>query len=91
MLAFKVTVMVSPSDMESYSAHLKGLFGTLASQTELASQIGKTPVAVNRYANGQRFPDADTARAIDRATEGKVPFEMWQAEALKRIGLGEAA
>ena len=56
-------------------------------QDALASAIGKTQVAVSRYASGERFPDAQTARAIDAHTRGEVPFEVWQAEFLARSGL----
>jgi len=42
---------------------------------------------VTRYANGKRFPDADTARAIDDATDGAVPFDAWRAEFERRSGL----
>lgn len=56
-------------------------------QVALASAIGKTQAAVARYANGKRFPDADTAREIDRATGGAVPFGIWRNEAAARLGL----
>lgn len=56
-------------------------------QAALAGAIGKTQAAVSRYATGVRFPDADTARAIDRATDGGIPFSLWQMEAARRIGL----
>lgn len=56
-------------------------------QNALAEAIGKTQVSVHRYVNGDRFPDADTARAIDKHTAGAVSFVVWQAEFLKRSGL----
>jgi transcriptional regulator with XRE-family HTH domain len=59
-------------------------------QDALADKIGKSQAAVNRYAKGWRFPDAQTARLIHDATEGGVPFETWQQEASARF-LGEAA
>lgn len=59
------------------------------SQAKLAEAIGRSQAAVNRYANGIRFPDADTARQIDRATEGRVPFTAWQTEMAKRIGFDD--
>ncbi|GAO78675.1 hypothetical protein SC1_01984 [Sphingopyxis sp. C-1] len=53
----------------------------------MADSIGKTQVAVTRYAGGGRFPDADTARAIEAATNGKVPFALWRSEFEQRSGL----
>ena len=60
-------------------------------QVGLAEKIGKSQVAVHRYANGARFPDSDTARAIDAATGGAVPFSKWREEAAARLGLDAAA
>lgn len=56
-------------------------------ESALAAKIGKSQAAVNRYRNGERFPDADTARAIDASTNGAVPFTVWQAEFLSRSGI----
>jgi DNA-binding transcriptional regulator YdaS (Cro superfamily) len=56
-------------------------------ETALASQVGKSQAAINRYRNGKRFPNADTAREIERATEGQVPFAVWQAEMARRVGI----
>jgi transcriptional regulator with XRE-family HTH domain len=56
-------------------------------QQSLADAIGKTQPAVHRYCEGDRFPDADTARKIEAATGGAVPFSLWQAEFLARSGL----
>jgi transcriptional regulator with XRE-family HTH domain len=56
-------------------------------ETVLADAIGKTQPTVNRYRNGERFPDADTARLIDQHTGGEVSFVLWQAEFLSRSGL----
>jgi len=60
-------------------------------ETELADRIERPQPTVNRYRNGKRFPDAETARRIDSATDGEVPFAIWQTEFLSRSGLGEAA
>lgn len=57
-------------------------------QTALASAIGKSQVAVRRYALGERFPDAETAMAIEKATDGGVPFAVWHNDFLTRSGLG---
>lgn len=59
-------------------------------QEDLASKARCTQASINRYVNGVRFPDADTARRIDEATDGAVPFSTWQAVATARL-LGEAA
>lgn len=61
-------------------------------QEKLADAIGRTQPTINRYVNGERFPDAETARALAAATEGAVPFELWQRVAMDRLGMeGEAA
>jgi transcriptional regulator with XRE-family HTH domain len=60
-------------------------------QEGLAEAVGCTQPAINRYANGQRFPDADMARKIAEATAGAVPFDLWQSVAMERLGMGEAA
>lgn len=59
-------------------------------ENALASKIGRSQAAVNRYRNGRRFPDAETARAIDEHTAGAVSFEIWQAEFMTRSGLGKS-
>jgi transcriptional regulator with XRE-family HTH domain len=56
-------------------------------ETALAERVGKSQAAINRYRNGKRFPDADTARIIDRETQGEVSFSIWQADFLSRSGL----
>ena len=56
-------------------------------ETALAEAIGKAQPTINRYRNGERFPDADTARLIDRHTGGAVPFALWQADFLRRSGI----
>lgn len=53
----------------------------------LAGRIGKSQAAINRYRNGKRFPDAETAKLIERETAGEVPFAVWQQEFLARSGL----
>jgi transcriptional regulator with XRE-family HTH domain len=56
-------------------------------QAALADAIGKTQVAVSRYINKIRFPGAETARRIDAATDGAVPFALWQSEFMARSGI----
>lgn len=78
--------------MSTYAASLDAFLKRPENkEIELAERIGKTQPAVNRYRNGERFPDADTARLIDSATVGEVPFAVWQAEFLTRSGLDAAA
>ena len=77
--------------MTTYSAALKAyLAAGSVTQAKLASDVGTTQPTINRYAGG-RFPDRDMAERIDRATGGAVSFELWQAEAARRIGLDVAA
>lgn len=74
--------------MSTYAKSLKAyLAGDDVTQSGLAEQIGKTQVAVARYAAGHRFPDADTARSIETATKGTVPFALWRSEFEQRSGL----
>ena len=56
-------------------------------QTALAQAIDKSQVAVRRYSLGERFPDAETARKIDEATAGAVPFANWQRDFMGRSGI----
>lgn len=56
-------------------------------ETALAERVGKSQAAINRYRNGKRFPDAETARLIDRETRGQVSFAIWQSDFLARSGL----
>ena len=74
--------------MQTYKASL-GAYLAEPGRTEnaLAELIGKTQPAVHRYRTGDRFPDADTARAIDKHTGGEVPFSLWQEEFLRRSGI----
>lgn len=53
----------------------------------LASKVKRSQAAINRYRNGKRFPDAETARLIDEHTDGAVPFNNWQADFLARSGI----
>jgi transcriptional regulator with XRE-family HTH domain len=68
---------------EALAEHLKGY----ARQEEFAAKINKPQGTVSRYATGARFPDAEMAREIEKASDGAVPFSLWQAEALAKIGL----
>ncbi|MEW4469031.1 helix-turn-helix transcriptional regulator [Parasphingorhabdus sp. JC815] len=56
-------------------------------QAVFAEMIKKKQATVNRYVAGVRFPDADTARDIENATNGGVPFAVWQTEFLQRSGV----
>jgi transcriptional regulator with XRE-family HTH domain len=78
--------------MNTYATLLDGYLGRPEnSEAELAVRLGKPQPTINRYRNGRRFPDAETARLIDAATGGEVSFDVWQAVFLARAGLGEAA
>jgi len=74
--------------MNKYS---KAIAGYLAksdiTQIAFAVSINKSAVAVHRYVQGHRFPDAKTAKAISKATGGKIPFEAWEAVAKQRMGI----
>lgn len=48
-------------------------------------------MTICRYVAGTRFPDAATAKAIDKHTAGNVPFSLWEADFLKRSGILVAA
>ena len=55
-------------------------------EASLALAIGVQQPTVNRYRKG-RLPDADTARQIDKATSGEVPFAIWQVDFIRRAGI----
>jgi len=73
--------------METYSDKLRSALGSGLSQEKLATRINRSQAAVSRYAAAIRFPDAETARLIDEATDSAVPFALWQAEAMRRLGI----
>jgi transcriptional regulator with XRE-family HTH domain len=60
-------------------------------QEGLAAAIGCKQPTINRYVNGERFPDAATARLIDEATDGAVPFETWRSVAAEKFLGGDTA
>ena len=65
------------------AAHLKGA----VRQDDLAAAIGLRQASISRYLTGTRFPDAATARKIEVATNGAVPFSLWEEAALSRLGI----
>lgn len=74
--------------MESYSDALAAyLAGEGRTQARLAMAVGTAQPNIHRYAKGDRFPDATIAQAIDRVTGGEVPFDLWVAEAARRVGI----
>lgn len=82
------TVSVYLALMSTYRALLEVFLGRPENtEKDLAEAIGKAQPTVNRYRQGERFPDADTARDIDKATGGDVPFSAWQREFLERSGI----
>lgn len=56
-------------------------------EAALAAKVNRSQASINRYRNGKRFPDAETARAIDEHTGGEVPFTAWQSDFFARAGL----
>lgn len=56
-------------------------------ESDLAEKVGRSQAAINRYRRGVRFPDAETARQIEKHTNGAVPFAVWQSDFLARSGL----
>lgn len=70
-----------------YTATLKEFIRAAGiTQAELADKAGITQVSISRYVNG-RLPDIDAARALDTASDGNVPFALWQSEQAARLGL----
>lgn len=75
--------------MDAYSTALKHFLALDGvRQCDVAARIGRSQPALHRYANGHRFPDAETARRIETATDGIVPFALWQSVAMARLGVG---
>jgi len=60
---------------------------TRITQMAFALLAGSSQTGVCQYANGQRFPSKRVARNIDIATEGAVPYALWQAAAVERLGI----
>lgn len=78
--------------MQTYSALLSAYIDRDGNtEADLAAKINRTQPAVHRYRKGVRFCDAETARLIETATGGAVPFEAWRAEFMSRSGMGQAA
>lgn len=68
-------------------AYRRALSAYLQDRTQeaLAVEIGHGQPVINRYVTGERFPTADIARKIHAATEGAVPFDLWQTVALEKL------
>lgn len=73
--------------MDAYPKALAAYLAGNVRQDDFAKAVGCTQAAISRYKGGQRFPDASTARAIEQASRGAVPFALWEREALKRLGV----
>jgi len=69
------------SALEAYLARAEN------AEVALAEKVGRSQAAINRYRNGKRFPDANTARAIHEHTCGQVPYSAWQSDFLARSGI----
>jgi transcriptional regulator with XRE-family HTH domain len=82
------TISVYHSGMACFSTALDAYLRRPENRvTTLAERIGTSQPNVTRYRNGERFPDAETARAIHRETGGEVSFDLWKAEFLRRAGV----
>jgi transcriptional regulator with XRE-family HTH domain len=74
--------------MQTYAETLKAHLAKRENKvTDLAKAVGTFQPNITRYALGKRFPSADVARAIDTATNGAVPFTLWQAEFFAKAGI----
>jgi transcriptional regulator with XRE-family HTH domain len=56
-------------------------------QDDVAEKAGLSQAAINRYAKGKRFPNADRAKLIAKATDNAVSFELWQTVAAEKFGI----
>jgi transcriptional regulator with XRE-family HTH domain len=72
--------------MSDYKTAL-ALYLSDRSETDLAAAVGCTQATINRYKNGERFPKADVARQIERATDGAVPFDVWRSDFMRKAGV----
>ena len=75
--------------MDTYTDKLKAYLAQ-HKQDEVAATLECSQSTISRYREGKRFPDAGMARSIDAASNGAVPFSLWQEEILRRL-TGEAA
>lgn len=73
--------------MSTYQQALQSYVAGDMTQSLLADAVGVSQAAINRYIRGVRFPTSAVARAIDLATSGRVPFELWQSEMAARVGI----
>jgi hypothetical protein len=75
--------------MQTYAEALKAYLAKPGNKAvDLAEKVDTTQPSITRYAQGERFPNAEMARLIETATDGEVPFSLWQSEFLQRSGLG---
>lgn len=82
------TVSVYLGCMSTYAASLDAYLAKPENKvTDLATAVGTHQPNITRYRQGERFPSADVARAIDAATGGEVSYSLWQAEFLHRSGI----
>lgn len=72
----------------NFQSHLSAYLSRKGNTEKLlAQEVGVAQYTINRFRRGVRFPDTKTARKIDAATNGEVPFVIWQADFLARNGL----
>jgi DNA-binding transcriptional regulator YdaS (Cro superfamily) len=60
---------------------------TGTSQATLAAKIGCNQPSVHRLVTGVRLPRKELARNIEKATEGEVPFALWQTAKIEQLGI----
>lgn len=77
--------------MTMYAAALRAYLESpdALNQSDLADKAGCTQASISRYSAGERFPDAETAARISKATDDRVPLDIWRKVAAQRAGLGD--
>ncbi len=74
--------------MNKYSQSLRDFLANPENKEhEVAARAQTSQASINRYRNGNRFPNADMARRIEGATNGEVPFSVWREAAAEKFGL----
>jgi transcriptional regulator with XRE-family HTH domain len=69
---------------EALAAFLKS---NSISQAKFARQVESSQPTICHYAQGVKLPRKAVARKIDEATNGQVPFNLWQIVAIERADI----
>lgn len=69
---------------EALAAFLKS---SKTSQASFARQVGCSQPTICHYAQGVKLPRKRIAKSIDEASEGQVPFHLWQKAAIDRADI----